>query len=190
MEKENYSKNFKHLKLQETGMEGSKFENCNFDNCNFLGTYLDETSFDGCVFTNCRISLVKITNSTKMQNVRFEKCEILGVLFSKSKKVISPIHFDECHLKNCDFSDMKLNSSKFIKCLIEGSDFINSELKLASFKKSRLPDTTIQGCTLIDSNFLHASDFLINPAENKLFNAKFSASGLIGLVKTFGIKVE
>lgn len=190
MEDENYSKDFKNLNLKEENLDNKNFENCSFENCSFLGTSMKGTSFIDCTFKECKISLIKIDSSTKIQDVEFLDSKIVGVMFSKCSGFTTSFSFSQCHLKHCDFSEMKLNSTKFIKCMIEGCDFINTELKKSNFNHSKFTDTTIQGCNLTESNFLHATDFIINPAENKMFRAKFSATELEGLVKTFGIKVE
>jgi fluoroquinolone resistance protein len=79
------------------------------------------------------------------------------------------IHFKDCDLKESDFTDITA-----INAVFDGCDFLDG-----SFDQSNL-----QG-----ADFTKAINYHINPLKNQIKKAKFSTSGLIGLVSDFGIEI-
>ena len=79
------------------------------------------------------------------------------------------IHFKDCDLKESDFTGITS-----INAVFDGCDFLD-----CSFDQSNL-----QG-----ADFTRSINYHINPLKNQIKKAKFSTSGLIGLVSDFGIEI-
>jgi len=126
----------------------------------------------------------------KFNQVLFKECKISGIHFNKLNPLFLTMEFEKCAIKHCDFSDIKLNKTKFTSSILEGCDFISTELKGANFRKVKFEDVVFDNCNLTEANFLGAEGFRINPTNNKIFKAKFNRDNLLGLVYDFGIITE
>lgn len=190
METENFKETYENKDFKKIELNQTYFEKCKFMNCSFLGADLSKVSFIDCIFNNSDFSMTRMSNGTKIQNCFFIESRIAGINFSLLNDFMTSFDFDKCLLKHCNFSDLKIKKTKFIGCLIEGCDFMQTDLNSSSFKNSKFSETLFEGADLRKTNFSGATGFEINPINNKLHGAKFDKSEVFGLLKNFGIKFE
>ena len=79
-------------------------------------------------------------------------------------------NFKDCQLREIDFSEADLSNSSFIDCDLSQAIFQNTNLEKADFRS--------------------ALYYSIDPENNRLKGAKFSAAGIAGLLDKYQIKIE
>ena len=84
---------------------------------------------------------------------------------------------------------MNLESVQFRKCELKESDFTEMSAINTSFEFCDLLNCQFEQSNLSGADFTSAVNYRINPLKNQIKKARFSASGLIGLVADFGIEV-
>jgi len=94
----------------------------------------------------------------------------------------------------------QLNDSSFYKTKIRKTAFKNSQLQAADFAECDLTSAVFDNCNLMlavfDRTIIEKADFRtsynysIDPAINKIKKAKFSISGLPGLLYKYDIEIE
>jgi uncharacterized protein YjbI with pentapeptide repeats len=70
------------------------------------------------------------------------------------------------------------------------TDFINVDLAESDFSGSDLSGSKFHNAILEKSNFAGALHYYIDPASNRIKQAKFSYPGVLALLAPFEIKVE
>jgi fluoroquinolone resistance protein len=184
-------------------IEGQKFKNYNFvvqkltraeyDNCEFVGCIFNEadiahTVFVDCHFENCDLSMANITQSS-FKSVRFKSCKILGVHFQNINPFLLDLKFEDCNLSHSSFYKLNLSQTPFKKCIIHDVDFVESNLQGAHFDNSDLLGAVFENTKLEKADLSSAINYQINPSRNTLKKAKFSRSGLAGLLVEHQLKL-
>jgi uncharacterized protein YjbI with pentapeptide repeats len=187
LDNENYDKRFE--KLNEKDLSGKLFENCQFIKCKFIGTDVSNASFINCTFDESELTMCKTANS-KFNEVFFVASKIVGMDLSLINKQFVGMSFSKCVLKHCNFSNLSIPKTKFIKSDIDGCDFLDCDLKESKFSDCDFRDCTFQNTDLRKASFKKSIGFTINPSLNKVFGAEFDYPGVLGLVKDFGIKLN
>jgi uncharacterized protein YjbI with pentapeptide repeats len=77
---------------------------------------------------------------------------------------------DSCQLQEVDFSESDLNEGVFNDCDLTHATFERTNLEKADFRT--------------------ASNFSIDPENNKLKKAKFSTDGLAGLLTKYQLQID
>ena len=90
----------------------------------------------------------------------------------------------------CDFSTLKMKRSKFIECIIHKTDFVNADLAESDFSGSHLNGSKFHHTLLEKANLTGAIRYYIDPANNRLKQARFSYPDVLSLLAPFEIKVE
>lgn len=165
------------------------FYNCTFKNCDFNEADFSDTLFSECIFISSNLSLALLKN-TKLQDVRFEDCKILGVDFTVVNPLIIEIGFKNSQISKCNFSGLELVKTGFIDCTIHNSDFFEANLSEAQFSGCDLRGSLFESTNLSKADFRTAFNYAINPLINKLKNAQFSLPEAVTLLKAFEIKVK
>lgn len=115
-----------------------------------------------------------------MLGLRFDTCNEFGLSFS----------FDGC----------QLNHSSFNKVEIKKTVFKNSQLQEIDFTDANLTSVVFDNCDLIRAHFDHtilekadfrtSYNYSIDPEINRIKRAKFSISGISGLLDKYDIVIE
>ena len=87
--------------------------------------------------------------------------------------------FYQVNLKNTDFSESTIQEADFTEANLAGSVFNNCDLQNAVFDRTNL----------MGANLATASNYLINPTNNVVKNARFSYPGMVGLLASFNVKI-
>lgn len=163
------------------------FNNCEFINCVFSD--LSDLNLIDCNFRNCNLSNLKTANS-RLQNVSFFDCKLLGLNFSGAIDFALELHFENCLLDYASFDSKKLNKSSFKNCKIHNANFTQADLSKSSFKNCDLFESLFANTNLNTVDFTTSKNFLIDPEMNSLKKAKFLLHDLPGLLYRHDIIIE
>lgn len=182
-------KTFDRTNLAEAPLIKGEYENCIFDHCDFSNNNLSGFRFIECEFTGCNLSLTAI-NMTTLTKIKFKDCKMLGLRFDSCYKLAISFTCDHC----------RLDHASFYKTSIQETVFKNSQLKQTDFAECNLTNAIFQHCDLAGAIFDHsilektdfrtAYNYSINPATNRIKKAKFSTSGIAGLLDQYDIVIE
>jgi uncharacterized protein YjbI with pentapeptide repeats len=78
--------------------------------------------------------------------------------------------FENCSLKEVDFTETDLSDAEFNSCDLLRAVFINSNLEKTDFRT--------------------AINFSIDPDKNKIRKARFATSGLAGLLGKYNLEID
>lgn len=189
--KETYhrEKTFDKINYANTALSGREFDSCTFINCDFSGSNLSGNDFIDCRFEGCNLSMMRV-DQTGLKNVAFHNCKIMGVDFSACNEFLLAVSFHNCILDFVSFFRRKLRKTTFHGCSIKEANFTQTDLTGSAFTACDLSQTVFQQTALEKADFRSASNFSIDPELNKIKGAKFSSSGLIGLLDKYNIVVE
>lgn len=172
----------KDLCLNET------YELCHFIQCNFSNADFSGFSLESCIFDNCNFTTSKFGNAL-LNDCTFLHCKMIGMDFTHCQGLSASRHFEECLLDYANFFKMTLNKAIFKNC----------SLKEASFSETNLSSASFDGCDLFRAEFLHtnlektdfrtATNYAFDPNINKIKKAKFSITGVAGLLQKFNIEI-
>jgi fluoroquinolone resistance protein len=169
-------------------LEGD-YEICHFINCNFSDVNLSHFNFTECEFTGCNLSMAKLGN-TSFRDARFKDCKLLGLHFEHCKELLFAVDFDHCILNLSCFYNRKLKKTSFKNSSLQEVDFSEADLSDAIFHDCDLAGAIFDNTILEKADFRTAYHYTINPEINKIKKAKFSVTGLAGLLKKYDLQIE
>lgn len=170
-------------------LAGYTFLDCEFQGCNFSGADLSATEFDNCLFQGCNLTN-PVIGKTKFINIRFIESKLMGINFLHCNTFALDVGFENCLIRMCNFSELKMKRIPFLHCDISECDFKNSFLPEANFSGSTFRDTFFHNTDLEKADFRGASGYAIDPRANKVKKAKFSLEEAVSLLRYFDIEVE
>lgn len=173
----------------EPNEEDIEFSNSTFTNSNFSKLNLSSWEFVDCTFIDCDFSMAQFEH-TVFTRIKFERCKMLGVDFSTCSKYAFSVNFDQCLLNYSIFVKNNLKNTLFNRCVIIEASFSETDLNSASFAECDLSGTNFSRCNLQGCDFRSASNYTIDPSENKIKSALFSYPGVLGLLQHYQIVVE
>lgn len=182
-------KTFSQIDYTEKQLKNREFINCEFVSCDFSKSDLSHNDFVDCKFKQCNFSLTVVVG-TGFRDVTFDGCKILGIDFSKCNKFLFSFQFEKSHLDYSTFYGTKLRKTKFIDCSLKQTDFEEADLTASVFQNCDLSGTSFVRSVLEKTDFRSARNFSLDPAVNKVKQAKFSALNLSGLLHHFNLDID
>ncbi|NOS90821.1 MAG: pentapeptide repeat-containing protein [Cyclobacteriaceae bacterium] len=182
-------KAFNKTNYQENPLPKGEYENCTFTNCDLSNTDLADIKFVDCSFTGCNLSLAKLVNSA-WRSVAFKDCKMLGLHFEKCHELGFSVSFQNCNVSQSSFYQVKLKKTIFQKSQLHEVDFAECDLTGASFDQCDLLQALFENTILEKTDFRTAFHFSIDPSNNRMKKARFTLSGLPGLLSKYDIDVE
>lgn len=178
-------------KIDFTGspLQLANYEGCTFLNCNFSNTNLSEISFAECEFKGCNLSTCKL-GKTALKDVKFIECKMLGLRFEDCSNFLFEVNFDSCVLNLSTFYAMKIKKTRFKNCTLHETDFTETDLSAAIFDKCDLSRAIFANTILEKADLRTAYNYSIDPELNHLKKAKFSLTGVAGLLDKYDIELE
>lgn len=167
----------------------AKYEYCSFQSCDFSDSDLSEIKFLETTFTDCNFSNANILKAY-FQDISFKNCKLLGLHFETCTPFGFAIQFDHSMVNHASFYQMDLQNCSFKHCQLKGVDFTEADLTGIALIHCNLLDATFERSVLTKADFRNATDYSIDPNQNKIRGAQFSLPEVIGLLKIFGIKVD
>jgi fluoroquinolone resistance protein len=165
------------------------YENCSFNNLDLSNLNFSDYRFIDCVFNGCNLSLTKL-NKTGMQEVKFLGCKMLGLHFDAVNEFGLGLSFENCILNHSSFYKKKLKKTIFKNCAMQECDFSLTDLTAVQFDGCDLLNATFSDSILEKADFRTAYNYSFNPERNRIKKARFSTSGLIGLLHKYDILVD
>ncbi len=189
IEQANYNKTYKQVDLSRELISGREFDGCHFVNCLFSNSDLTGTDFLDCSFEDCNFMLVRL-NATGLKDVRFKRCKLMGFDFSLCSDFLFQVAFESCQLDYSLFAKKKMKQTRFEHCSLIECDFTECQLAESVFDECILTSSTFYRSRLEKADFRTAVGFSIDPEENYLKKARFSQSGLAGLLDKYDLRIE
>jgi fluoroquinolone resistance protein len=115
-----------------------------------------------------------------MLGLRFDNCNDFGLAFS----------FNNCKLDHSSFYKLKLKKTDFKSSQLHEVDFSECDLTNAVLDHCDLLNATFDRTILEKADFRTAYNYSIDPDNNKLKKARFSQSGLAGLLHKYDIDIK
>ncbi len=166
-----------------------EYDNCTFINCDFTETNMSAVTFLECTFDTCNFSLVMM-KETSFQEVLFTTCKMLGFDFSNCNDFMFSAKFYSTNLEYSSFYGFKMKNTLFSDCNLCEADFTKTDLTGSVFDDCNLSKAIFDKTILESVDFKTAENFSIDPETNKLKKAKFSKSGLAGLLIKHNLVIE
>ena len=125
-----------------------------------------------------------------MRNVAFTNCKVIGVDFSNCLPFLFAVSFERCRLDYSHFIKNRLRKTKFRECAIRDADFTEADLTGASFDNCDLSSTVFSRTNLSHADFRTSRNYSINLEMNTVRKARFSLSGIAGLLSQYDLVIE
>jgi uncharacterized protein YjbI with pentapeptide repeats len=186
--KDYYDQNFENIVYNNNKLEFKIFEECTFINCNFSETAFKNCKFRYCQFINCNLSLITVV-CCNFLNVKFNDCKIIGVNWTYSEALCSPIIFSKCNISQSNFLGLNLKSISITECVAREDDFRECDLSKAILTMNDFKNTLFCNTNLIKADFTSSTNYAINVLNNKIQGAKFSLPDVISLLSGIGIEI-
>lgn len=184
-----YQEVFEKIDFTHENLSTAEYENCRFVDCNFANNNLSTIVFIDCDFKGCNLSMASI-NNTAFREVAFTECKLLGLHFNTCNDFLFSVNFKDCLLNLSSFYKLRLKKNKFINCTLHEVDFVESDLSNAVFDNCDLRGAIFDKSILEKADFRTAYNYSINPENNRLKKARFSLSGVAGLLDKYEILIE
>lgn len=180
---------FEHQDFTEQALAIGEYEHCNFLNCNFTNVDLSKYIFDHCQFDTCNLSTAKL-HQTAFREVQFKDCKMLGLHFDNCNPFLLSLSFHHCMLNLSSFYQLKLKGTIFKNCVLQEVDFSEADFSQAVFHECDLMNAIFDQSILEKTDFRTAYNYIIHPENNRIRKAKFSPSGIAGLLQHYDIVIE
>lgn len=172
-----------------TLLEKGEYDSCTFKNCILSDTHLSNFNFVECAFIDCDFSNANVAN-TGFKDVLFQDCKMLGLNFHESNPFLLQMRFSSCQLNHSSFYKMMGKGMIFNHCELKEVDFTAADLSGISFDGCKLDNATFEQTRLEKADFRNAKNFSIDPDINDLKQAKFTTTGLVGLLIKHQLDIE
>jgi uncharacterized protein YjbI with pentapeptide repeats len=115
---------------------------------------------------------------------------MLGLRFEDCHDFLFAVDFDKCILSHASFYSLKLKKTAFKNSILHETDFTEADLSNALFANCDLKRAVFENTMLEKADFRSSYNYSIDPERNKIKKAKFSMSGILGLLEKHDIEVE
>lgn len=180
---------FEDLVHAEEDLSGKEFEGCEFLRCDFSKSNFSGTVFVDCVFRDCNLSLVKL-NDAALKTVGFYDCKLVGADLGKCSDFLFTVSFQNCQIDYSSFFKKKMKGTRFVDCSLKESDFTSADLTSATFQNCDLQKASFSQTALEKADFRTAYNYAFDPEINRVKGAKFSHTGIAGLLTKYDIKID
>ncbi len=180
---------FEKIDFSVKKLEKGEYDNCQFVNCCFSGTDLSGISLSESEFIGCNLSMIK-TMQTTFRDVKFKNCKLLGVHFEECSELLFQVNFEDSILDLSSFYKRKLKKIVFKSCSLKEVDFTEADLTQAVFQDCDLEKAVFDHTILDKADLRTAYSYSIDPAANSLKKARFSITGISGLLDKYDIEIE
>jgi uncharacterized protein YjbI with pentapeptide repeats len=115
---------------------------------------------------------------------------MLGLRFDTSNEFGLAFSFENCNLNHASFFKTKIKKTVFKQTQLQETDFAACDLTGAVFDRCDLSRAQFDQTNLEKTDFRTSGNYSINPELNRMKKAKFSLSGLPGLLEKYDIYIE
>lgn len=191
-EDEYYGETFADMEFAQKELAFVRFYDCTFRNCDFGDTVFKGCKFSGCAFESCNLNFMKLTDS-EYRDVRFVKSRLVGVNWTEADWPRTAgralLSFDQCTVSHSTFIGLRLPKTKMTDCMAKNVDFRDADLTESDFGGSELSESLFGDTILVGADFRRATDYAINPTDNRIQKAKFSLPEATSLLYNMDIQL-
>jgi len=187
--KDFYQESFNQKKWDDTALRKCEFEASKFAACDLSNFDLSDTTFIDCSFKECNLSGVKLKN-TVLRNCSFEQCKMLGLHFDHCNTFIFKVDFQNCQLNMSSFFGVSLGQTVWNSCDLREADFGSAQMQETNLSNCDLEGAIFEQTNLKSADLRMAKNFVINPNQNQIQNAKFAHDNLRGLLAHLKIDIQ
>ncbi|RYF64293.1 MAG: pentapeptide repeat-containing protein [Cytophagaceae bacterium] len=180
---------FENVNYTKSKLPTGEYELCRFTGCDFTKSDLSNSIFYDCEFIDCQLNGVKLMK-TAFRDVRFRNCKAEGLHFEHCNDFLFAVSFDTCVLTKSSFYKQKIKNTTFKKSILHEVDFMGADLTGSDFDESDLRRAAFENTILEKADFRTAFNYSLDPELNRLGKAKFSLSGVAGLLVKYDIDIE
>lgn len=181
-------KAFENIDFIQSPLAKGEYENCTFRHCNFADADISGFQFIDCEFDNCNLSLAKLSQ-TVLRDIKFKDCKMLGLRFDTCHEFGLSFSFDGCQLDHSSFYKRNLKKTVFKNAELKEADFTEADLASAVFDNCNLAQTTFNHTNLEKADLATSYNYSLDPEINRIKKAKFSISGIAGLLGKYDISI-
>lgn len=182
-------KTFNKVDFSQKPLAKGEYEQCSFIDCDFSNADFTERIFIDCTFSNCKLDMVILAHAA-LRGVKFKDSKMLGWHFQNLNQFGLAVQFDNCILNHSSFFKTKLKKTTFKNCSLHEVDFSDCDLSGAVFDNCDLANATFDNTIIEKASFITSFNYSIHPESNKIKKAKFSQSGIAGLLNRYDIVIE
>jgi len=166
-----------------------EYDGCIFMSCLFGSSMLLGAKFIDCEFVECDLSGAAIAGAM-FQNCAFQNCKLLGLQFDDSNDFLFSVSFQGCKLDFSSFYKRSMKNTRFVSCQMHEADFTMADLSGSEFLDCDLAGAVFQNTILQKADFRTAFNYTFDLEKNVVSKAKFSLSGLPGLLAKYPIIID
>jgi uncharacterized protein YjbI with pentapeptide repeats len=183
--------NIADLELEEHLIENKEFYDCTFQRCNFFKSRFVGCRVEACTFEDCDLSAARVTNSIFIDS-SFVRSKASGINWAEMRKFIGSLSFSfvDSNVNYASFMELNIKGSLFINCVARDINFCDANLSNTIFKNTDLSGTHFLRTNLTEADFSDAHNYAIDPANNSLKGAIFSAPEVLSLLHSLGIIIR
>ncbi|MDR0510487.1 MAG: pentapeptide repeat-containing protein [Rikenellaceae bacterium] len=167
----------------------AEYERCRFAGCDMREAELPGRIFIECRFEECDMSLASL-RGTALREVLFVGCKMLGARFDECNAFGLEMAFEECRMDNASLCSLRLPHTTFRRCSLREADLAGCDLTGAVFDECDLTGAIFDNTIVEQADLRSARNFSIDPEANYIRRARFSLSGLAGLLEKYDIITE
>ncbi|WP_018477280.1 pentapeptide repeat-containing protein [Pontibacter roseus] len=183
------NKTFEKVLYPGKPIKGREFEDCVFKNCDFSNGDFSQNRFTDCQFVGCNLAMLKLNRST-LNNVTFKECKLTGISFGETEEFLFTVRFEGCLLDYASFLKRKMPKTQFLNTSLKNAVFEQATLTKAVFDNTDLAGAVFERTQLNEADLVTAYNYTIDPEVNSIRKARFSQSGLSGLLSKYDIRIE
>ena len=184
-----YDQAYEHFHASDKPFETGEYEACVFSYIDFGGANLTDFNFSGCVFEHCNLSGVRLDGAI-LRDCQFHHCKMLGLRFETCNTLIFSVSFADCLLDHSSFYQLKLKKMPLQRCSLKEVDFTEADLSGCTFNQCDFLSATFYQTILEKSDFRNSFNYSLDPELNRIKKARFSTSGISGLLDKYDIQIE
>jgi fluoroquinolone resistance protein len=182
------SQTYENINFSGTPPELADYELCTFLRCDFTESVLNDLSFIECSFVECNLSNAKV-EATGFRDVKFSGCKLTGVDFSTSNPSMISLHFEDCIMDYVSLARLHLKKTEFHRCSLMRAFFDDADLSSSKFIDCNLENAVFGKTNLEKADLSTSYNYRIDPENNRIKKAKFSTSGIAGLLTKYDIVI-
>jgi fluoroquinolone resistance protein len=182
-------KTFEKIDFSKNTLATGDYENCKFINCDFSNADISNIHFSECEFDGCNLSMVKNIKTT-LSDVAFKNCKLLGMHFDDCNSLLFTVYFENCMLNLSSFYKLNLKKTIFKNCNLQEVDFTETDVSNSLFENCDLALAKFENTILEKADLRSSYNYSIDPVINQIKKAKFSLTGIAGLLDRYDIEIE
>lgn len=183
------SKTFENVDFTVQPLQEADYEQCSFVRCDFTETVLNDLAFIESTFTGCNLSNTKVA-SAGFRDVKFLGCKLIGVDFSVCNPAMIAFSFEDCIMDYVSLARLHLKKTEFKNCSLVRAFFDDADLSSAKFTGCNLENAVFGKTNLEKADLSTSYNYIIDPENNRIRKAKFSTSGIAGLLMKYDILIQ